>query len=176
MTTPGSNIFSRYQQARTTIFLDNDRNMAHWFPSLRARTRRRKFVIFLLIVLTASAVLALADPILDGAIGAWAICYIVFTFAAILLGIVSPREAEAPADALDELEIQKRNEARSIGLTVTRTLGTAAAAYLLLGSAFGTTNLGISGAALMLTALSAGGSTPAMLLAWSSPDPDPEDG
>ncbi|AMY23971.1 hypothetical protein HQO38_14035 [Rhodococcus fascians] len=172
----GPSIFSRYQEARTRVFLENEKTYANWLPGLRPQKRRRAFVAFLLVLLAASAGFALSEPVFDWAIGSWGICYIVFTFAAIVLGIVSNRRAEAPVDALDELEVQLRNEARSIGLTVTQALGTAAAAYLFLGSIFGATNFGISGGALMLTALSAGGATPAMLLAWTTPDYDPEDG
>ncbi len=172
----GPSIFSRYQEARTRVFLENEKTYANWLPGLRPQKRRRAFVAFLLVLLAASAGFALSEPVFDWAIGSWGICYIVFTFTAIVLGIVSNRRAEAPVDALDELEVQLRNEARSIGLTVTQALGTAAAAYLFLGSIFGATNFGISGGALMLTALSAGGATPAMLLAWTTPDYDPEDG
>ncbi|MFI7169862.1 hypothetical protein [Rhodococcoides fascians] len=172
----GPSIFSRYQEARTRVFLENEKTYANWLPGLRPQKRRRAFVAFLLVLLAASAGFALSEPVFDWAIGSWGICYIVFTFAAIVLGIVSNRRAEAPVDALDELEVQLRNEARSIGLTVTQALGTGAAAYLFLGSIFGATNFGISGGALMLTALSAGGATPAMLLAWTTPDYDPEDG
>ncbi|MBY4229177.1 hypothetical protein HQO39_19285 [Rhodococcus fascians] len=169
-------IFGRYQEARTRVFLENEKTYANWLPGLRPQKRRRAFVASLLVLLAASAGFALSEPVFDWAIASWGICYIVFTFAAIVLGIVSNRRAEAPVDALDELEVQLRNEARSIGLTVTQALGTAAAAYLFLGSIFGATNFGISGGALMLTALSAGGATPAMLLAWTTPDYDPEDG
>lgn len=172
----GPSIFSSDQEARTRVFLENEKTYANWLPGLRPQKRRRAFVAFLLVLLAASAGFALSEPVFDWAIGSWGICYIVFTFAAIVLGIVSNRRAEAPVDALDELEVQLRNEARSIGLTVTQALGTAAAAYLFLGSIFGATNFGISGGALMLTALSAGGATPAMLLAWTTPDYDPEDG
>ncbi|MFI8567404.1 hypothetical protein ACIGGF_12680 [Rhodococcus sp. NPDC078407] len=171
-----TSIFSRYQEARTRVFLENEKTYANWLPGLRVQKRRRGFVVLLLLLLAASAGFALLEPAFDWAIGFWGICYIVFAFATIVLGIVSNRRAEAPVDALDELEVQLRSEARSIGLTVTQVLGTAAAAYLFLGSIFGATNLGISGGALMLTALSAGGATPAMLLAWTTPDPDPEDG
>ncbi|MDV6263088.1 hypothetical protein [Rhodococcoides yunnanense] len=176
MNTHSPSIFSRYQEARTKVFLENEKTYANWLPGLRAQKRRRAFVTILLVLLTASAAFALSDPLFEWAIGSWGICYIVFAFATIILGIVSNRRAEAPVEALDELEVQLRNQARSIGLTVTQALGTAAAAYLFLGSIFGATNLGISGGALMLTALSAGGATPAMLLAWTTPDYDPEDG
>ncbi|MCZ4561289.1 hypothetical protein O4160_10645 [Rhodococcus sp. IEGM 1401] len=176
MNTHSPSIFSRYQEARTKVFLENEKTYANWLPGLRVQKRRRAFVTILLVLLTASAGFALSDPLFEWAIGFWGICYIVFAFATIVLGIVSNRRAEAPVEALDELEVQLRNQARSIGLTVTQVLGTAAAAYLFLGSIFGATNLGISGGALMLTALSTGGATPAMLLAWTTPDPDPEDG
>ncbi|OZC87344.1 hypothetical protein CH254_17020 [Rhodococcus sp. 06-412-2C] len=176
MTTPGPNIFTRYQEARTKVFLANEKTYANWLPGLRAQKRRQAFVVFLLVLLAASAGFALSEPVFDWAIGSWGVCYIVFAFATIVLGIVSNRRAEAPVEALDELEVQLRNQARSIGLRVTQTLGTAAAAYLFFGSIFGATNLGISGGAMMLTALSAGGATPAMLLAWTTPDYDPEDG
>ncbi|QII07556.1 hypothetical protein BH93_21220 [Rhodococcoides fascians A25f] len=176
MTTPGSNIFSRYQGARTKAFLENDADLVHRLPALRPRKRRRAFVVTMLVLLAMASVFALLDPVLDWAIALWAIFYIAFSFGAIALGIVSDRRAEAPDGALDEFEIQRRNEVRSTGLRVTQWLGTVAAGYLFIGSVFVSTNLGISGGALILIALLAGNTTPAMLLAWTTPDPDPEDG
>ncbi|MEH6794778.1 MAG: hypothetical protein V7694_11640 [Rhodococcus sp. (in: high G+C Gram-positive bacteria)] len=177
MNKPEPSIFSRYQESRTQMFLDSDKHYANWLPGLRAQKRRRIFVIALITLLAAAAGFALATLAVRGALGGWAVCYIAFLFAAIVLGIVSHSRAEAPEDALDEYEVARRNHARSIGLTVTQGLGTAAASYLFLGAMFlDNTDLALSGGALVLTALSAGRYAPAMLLAWTTPDPDPEDG
>ncbi|WP_415975377.1 hypothetical protein [Rhodococcus sp. 077-4] len=176
MNKPEQSIFSRYQEARTKSFLENDTELARRLPALRPLKRRRAFVLAMVVALVVATAFALLEPVIDWAIALWALCYIVFAFAAITLGIISDRRAEAPDEALDELEIQRRNEARSTGLRVTQWLGTAAAGYLFIGSVFVSTNLGISGGALVLIALLAGNTTPAMLLAWTTPDPDPEDG
>lgn len=176
MNTPGSNIFTRYQEARTKSFLENDSELARRLPALRPLKRRRRFVAAMVVTLVVATVFAFMEPVLDWAIALWALCYIAFAFAAIALGIVSDRRAEAPDEVLDEFEIQRRNEARSTGLRVTQWLGTAAAGYLFIGSVFVSTNLGISGGALILIALLAENTTPAILLAWSTPGPDPEDG
>ncbi|MDZ7928716.1 MAG: hypothetical protein U5N21_00945 [Rhodococcus sp. (in: high G+C Gram-positive bacteria)] len=171
------NILSRYQQSRTQMFLDSDKHYANFLPGLRAQKRRRTFVIALIVVLALQAGFALATLGLRGALGGWALSYIAFSFASIVLGIVSHSRAEAPEEALDEYEVARRNHARSIGLTVTQVLGTAAAAYLFLGAMFlDNPDLALSGGALVLTALSAGKCTPAMILAWTTPDPEPEDG
>ena len=176
MNTPRSNIFTRYRQARTEFFLENDSELARRLPTLRPLKRRRAFVVAMVVALIVATVFAFLEPLIDWAIAVWALCYIAFAFAAIALGVISDRRAEAPDEALDEFEIQRRNEARSTGLRVTQWLGTAAAGYLFIGSVFVSTNLGVSGGALILISLLAGNTTPAMLLAWTTPDPDPEDG
>ena len=52
----------------------------------------------------------------------------------IALQIVSGRRGDAPEAALDEYEIQQRNSARSIGLTVTQNLMLIPIGYLIFGS------------------------------------------
>ena len=52
----------------------------------------------------------------------------------IALQIVSGRRGDAPEAALDEYEMQQRNSARSIGLTVTQNLMLMPIVYLIFGS------------------------------------------
>ena len=177
MTKPEPSLFTRYQESRAQMFVNSDKHYTNWLPGLRPQKRRRTFVIALVALLVAEAAFALAVLAARGALGGWAVCYIAFFFASIVLGIVSHSRAEAPEGALDEYEVAHRNHARSIGLTVTQGLGTVAAAYVFLGAMFlDNPDLALSGGALVLTALGAGRFTPAMLLAWTTPDPDPEDG
>lgn len=177
MTKPEPSLFARYQESRAQMFVNSDKHYANWLPGLRPQRRRRTFVIGLVALLVATAAFALATLTVEWALGGWGLCYIAFFFASIVLGIVSHSRAEAPEGALDEYEVAHRNHARSIGLTVTQGLGTVAAAYVFLGAMFlDNPNLALSGGALVLTALGAGRFSPAMILAWSAPDNDPEDG
>jgi hypothetical protein len=48
--------------------------------------------------------------------------------------IVSGRQGDAPQETLDEFEVQQRNSARSIGLTVTQNLMLVPIGYLIIGS------------------------------------------
>jgi hypothetical protein len=50
------------------------------------------------------------------------------------LQIVSGRQGDAPQETLDEFEVQQRNSARSIGLTVTQNLMLVPIGYLIIGS------------------------------------------
>ncbi len=84
---------------------------------------------------------------------------------------------DAPRDALDEWEIQQRNSARSIGLTVTQLLTLLPAMYLIFVGALDVDHSNVPYAAglLVVTALMVGGCTPAMILGWTRPDPEPDD-
>jgi hypothetical protein len=93
------------------------------------------------------------------------------------LQVVSGRQGDAPSATLDEFEMQQRNSARSIGLTVTQNLMMVPICYLIFGAVLteGTdTNMAYAGGLMALTTLLIGGCTPAMILGWSRPDPEPE--
>ncbi|MDR7172968.1 hypothetical protein J2W56_006734 [Nocardia kruczakiae] len=96
----------------------------------------------------------------------------------ISLQIVSGRQADAPADALDEWEIEQRNAARSVGLTLTRTQAMIPAIWLnVVGGFTDIDNIqaAYAGGVMLLTALLVGGCTPTIILAWTRPDAEPED-
>lgn len=91
-----------------------------------------------------------------------------------VLQIVSGREGDAPQAALDEYEVQQRNTARSIGVTVTQYLMLAPAFYLVFGAVptdGADTDMAYAGGLMVLTALVFGGCLPAMILGWVRPGP-----
>jgi hypothetical protein len=93
------------------------------------------------------------------------------------LQIVSGRQGDAPQETLDEFEVQQRNSARSIGLTVTQNLMLVPIGYLIIGSVLtrGTdVDMAYAGGLMALTVLMVGGCMPAMILGWTRSDPDPE--
>jgi hypothetical protein len=88
----------------------------------------------------------------------------------IALQIVSGRRSDAPAEALDEYEIQQRNSARSIGLTVTQYLMLIPIFYLIFGSVIThgvDTDMAYAGGLMATAVLLIGGCTPAMILGWT---------
>jgi hypothetical protein len=96
----------------------------------------------------------------------------------VALQIVSGRRGDAPEAALDEYEIQQRNSARSIGLTITQYLMLIPIFYLIFGAAItdGTdTDMAYAGGLMATTVLVIGGCMPSMILGWTKRDPDPED-
>ena len=81
----------------------------------------------------------------------------------IVLQIVSGRQGDAPQAALDEYEVQQRNTARSIGLTVTQNLMLLPIVYLIFGSVItgGTdVDMAYAGGLMAMTVLLIGGCTP----------------
>ena len=60
MNTPRSNIFTRYRQARTEFFLENDSELARRLPALRPLKRRRAFVVAMAVALIVATVFALS--------------------------------------------------------------------------------------------------------------------
>ncbi len=90
----------------------------------------------------------------------------------IVLQIVSGRQGDAPEAALDEYEVQQRNSARSIALSVTQNLMLIPSFYLIFGAVItgGTdVDMAYAGGLMSLTVLSIGACTPAMILGWSRP-------
>lgn len=176
MSTLDANILTRYQAYRTRRFLENDAKTRHWLPKWRNQKRRRilsVLVIVALAVLLAISILALFwvwAPIL------WIPATLAFLVSWTMLQTVSGRHSDAPIGALDEWEVQQRNEARSIGLTVTQFLVlTAVVVLIILSTALDNDRLAYSGGLWTLVALLAGICSPAIVLAWITPDPEPED-
>ncbi|HEY5855202.1 MAG TPA: hypothetical protein VIW24_14390 [Aldersonia sp.] len=176
--TPGNPI-ARYQAYRTRRFLANERKWAGRLPGWRSQHRRRALVVNLTIAFVAMFAVSIAcaagvwwAPLL------WLPACLVFFPAWGMLQIVVGRQGDAPSDALDEWEIQQRNAARSVGLSVTQSLMMIPVAYLVVGAVItgGTDeNMAYAGGLMALTVLLVGGCTPGMILGWTRPDPDPLD-
>ncbi|MFC7957224.1 hypothetical protein [Rhodococcoides kroppenstedtii] len=170
--------FERYQARRARKYLQRQEQTARWLPGWRTHARRRLLVVLLGVVFAAmivSGVVAAFAPT-PGVLIFAGLC-LVFTPVWTSLQIVSDR-GDSPTGALDERELAQRNEARSLALTVTQTLTLIPAFYLYLGSRWewmdGTT-LATSGSILVLACLLIGGCSATAVLAWTRPDPDPED-
>lgn len=88
------------------------------------------------------------------------------------------RRGDAPGRALDEFEIAQRDSARSIGLTITQWLMLIPIFYLIFGAVItrgADENMAYAGGLMAIVVLMIGGCSPAMILAWTRPDPLPED-
>ncbi|GAB3132161.1 hypothetical protein GCM10027289_19620 [Tsukamurella serpentis] len=175
-----ANLFSGYQERRTRRFLENEKRTAHMFPNWRTRSRRRKLVVALgLVYLYMFVVGVLCHFDIGIAPLLWLPACALLLPLWSMLQIVSGRQGDAPADALDEWEIQQRNEARSIGLSVTQNLVLVAVCYAIFTAVIaqpaGNNAWHYASGLFTLVALLIGMSTPAMLLAWTRPDPEAED-
>ena len=169
-------LIDRYQNYRTRRFLKNERTYANALPSWRTQRRRRMLVLglsFTFAFMFAVSVLCAFGirwaPLL------WLPACLLFFPMWILLQIVSGRQGDAPEAALDEYEVQQRNSARSIGLTLTQNLMLVPIGYLLIGSVLtkgADTDVAYAGALMALTVLTIGGCLPAMILGWVRPNPD----
>jgi hypothetical protein len=171
-------ILDRYQDYRTRRFLKQERTYANSLPAWRNRRRRRMLVIGLAVTFTFMAVVAVLcafglwwAPLL------WLPACVAFFPMWIVLQLVSGRRGDAPEAALDEFEIAQRNSARSIGLTATQYLMMLPIFYLIFGATItgGTdTDMAYAGGLMAATVLLVGGCLPAMILAWTRVDAEPE--
>lgn len=171
-------ILERFQACRTRQFLRHESRYRNWLPRWRTQHRRRILIValcctfaFMLLVGVICHFNMMIGPLL------WLPACVSFFSLWTALQIVSGRQGDAPGDVLDEWEIQQRNSARSIGLTVTQILVFIPATYLIvLGSwGFDATNVPYSAGIVVLTTLLIGGCTPAIILGWTRPDPEPDD-
>jgi hypothetical protein len=154
-------LIDRYQDYRTRRFLKNERTYARALPRWRTQRRRRLLVVGLSVTFVFMFAVSL-------------LCALYFPLW-IVLQIVSGRQGDAPQAALDEYEVQQRNSARSIALTLTQNLMLIPSFYLIFGAVItgGTdVDMAYAGGLMSLTVLSIGACTPAMILGWSRPDPD----
>jgi len=168
-----------YQWYRTRRFVANERKWSRMLPGWRTQKRRRVLVgsllatfVFMFAVGIVCAFGVVWAPLL------WLPACVAFLPLWTLLQIVSGRQGDAPTDTLDEWEVEQRNQARSIGLTVTQTLVMIPIFYLIFGSVIThgeNASMAYAGGIMALTTLLAGGCTPAMILGWTRPDPDRED-
>lgn len=170
-------LLERYQDFRTRRFLRHEEQYRHWLPRWRTQRRRRILVVGLAVILLTMAVVGVVclNDMETGPLLWLPVCG-AFLVTWTVLQIVSGRQGDAPRDALDEWEVQQRDSARSIGLTVTQTLTFVPAMFLIVAGALDLdidrTNLVYSAGLFVLTALIVGACAPAMILAWTRPDPD----
>ncbi|RAV10996.1 hypothetical protein DQP55_14770 [Mycolicibacterium sp. GF69] len=170
------NLIDRYQDYRTRRFLKHERTYANSLSSWRTQRRRRILVGGLVITFAVLFGVSVSSALgLRWAPLLWLGACVVFLPLWMMLQIVSGRQGDAPEAALDEYEVQQRNSARSIGLTITQNLMLVPIGYLLVASIFlPDTNVDVAytGALMSLAVLVFGGCAPAMMLGWSRPDPD----
>jgi len=172
-------LLDRYQAYRTRRFLKNERTYAKALPGWRNQPRRRVLVIglastfaFMFAVGVVCAFGVWWAPLL------WLPACLLFFPLWMALQIVSGRQGDAPQATLDEFEVQQRNSARSIGLTVTQNLMLIPIGYLIIGSVLtrGTdVDMAYAGGLMALTVLMVGGCMPAMILGWTRTDAEAED-
>jgi hypothetical protein len=171
-------ILDRYQAYRTRRFLKKERTYANALPGWRNQRRRRALVVVLAV--TFAFMFGVGVVCAFGVTWApllWLPACLLFFPSWMALQIVSGRQGDAPEAALDEFEIQQRNSARSIGLTVTQNLMLLPIGYLIIGSVLtrGTdVSMAYAGGLMALTVLMVGGCMPAMILGWTRSDMDPE--
>lgn len=169
-------LIDRYQNYRIRRFLKYERNYAHSLPRWRTQRRRRALVVGLAATFTFMAVVSVMCAFgIQWAPLLWLPASVVFLSLWIVLQIVSGRQSDAPEAALDEYEVQQRNTARSIGLTVTQYLMLLPIGYLIFGSVItgGTdVDMAYAGGLMATTVLLIGGCLPAMILGWIRPNPD----
>ncbi|GAA2053737.1 hypothetical protein [Williamsia deligens] len=172
-------IWVRYEAWRVRYYEKSQAKNAHRLPRLRNRRGARLLaggvMASLLLLLVATALSFVTRgwffvPFVLGLIGT-------VTFLR-MLGIVTGNLAEAPVASLDELQLAKRNSARSIGyIVVFALMFVPYLGLILVGSAVDSVSGGtVYGfGILLITFLLIGTCSPTLLLAWWADDPDPED-
>ncbi|MFC3961928.1 hypothetical protein [Nocardia jiangsuensis] len=172
-----TDLLANYQEFRTRRFLRNEARTGAWLPGWRTRSRRRALVLAL-AALFAAMVAVGAVCVGNMRIGPllWMVPVLLFLPTWTVLQVVSSRQSDAPRNALDEYEVAERDAARSIGLTVTQSVAIIPAFALVIGASLESLSVGFGYACGLwtITALLIGGCSPAMILAWNRPDPEPE--
>jgi hypothetical protein len=169
--------YEQWQVRRHEKFL---RRYGHRFRGLRNRRSARR-----LIVALGTAVVCVIASAIGTFFTMWAaLPFVVLIFIALVplvyvLRAVTQNVSDAPASALDELELASRNAARSIAYTALWVLMFIPYLVLIILSGGGDNSVGgqvIYGSALLLIVLVAGATCiPVCLVGWWLPDPDPED-
>lgn len=178
MPTPTSHtVIDRYQAYRARRFLKHERTYTNALRSWRTQQRRRMLIVGLALTFAFMfAVSVLCAFGLQWAPLLWLPACLVFFPLWFILQIVSGRQGDAPQATLDEFELQQRNSARSIGLTVTQYLMMVPIFYLIFGAVStegADADMAYAGGLMATTVLLIGGATPAMILGWIRPDPEP---
>lgn len=175
--TTGS-LLDRYEDYRTRRFLKNEEITGGWMPNWRTRRRRRILAVAVVALIALMFAVAIASYFTMAAAIVWLPAALIFLPAWTCLQIVSGRQSDAPRHALDEREIAERNSARSIGLSVAQALLLIPIFTLLFGASIDSLDhqaLAYSMGGLALASILFSGCLPAVLLAWTRPDDDPED-
>lgn len=176
MSSDATDILTRYQQYRTRRFIDNDAKTRNKLPGWRTQRRRRILAISVLTTLFALLLISISSLFSEWSPILWLPATAAFLVTWTMLQTVSGRHSDAPVGALDEWEVQQRNSARSIGLTITQgTVMVAVVVLILLSTWVDNDRLAYAGGGWTLIALLTGMCSPAIILAWITPDPDPED-
>lgn len=173
-----ASIIDRYEDHRTRRFLTHESTFAKWLPGWRTQHRRRILAGSVTALIAAMFVISVLCYFVPVVAIAWIPVVLVFLPAWTSLQIVSGRQSDAPRHALDEREIAERNSARSIGLSVAQTLLLLPIFALLWSPPFDFVDhraLCYSAGGFALAAILFSGCLPAVLLAWTRPDDDPED-
>lgn len=171
-------LIDRYQDFRTKRFLKHENAYANKLPGWRTQGRRRGLVVALAATFAFMAFVSVLCAFGFGwAPLLWFPACLVFFPLWFLLQIVSGRQGDAPRDSLDEFELEQRNSARSIGLSVTQYLMLLPIFYLIFGSvtfrdisAESALNMAYAGGLMATTVLLIGGCLPAMILGWTRRD------
>lgn len=175
--TTGS-LLDRYEDYRTRRFLKNEEITAGWMPNWRTRRRRRILAVAVTVLIALMFATAITSYFTMTAAVVWLPVALIFLPTWTCLQIVSGRQSDAPRHALDEREITERNSARSIGLSVAQALLLVPIFILLFGASIDSLDhqaLAYSMGGFALAAILFSGCLPAVLLAWTRPDDDPED-
>jgi peptidoglycan/LPS O-acetylase OafA/YrhL len=179
-TSPQANPIERYQDYRTRRFFAMEEKWSTMLPGWRTRRRRRILVTGLAITFVFMFAVGVVCAFgVDWAPLLWLPACLAFFPLWTTLQVVTGRQGDAPIDTLDEWEVAQRNAARSVGLAVTQWLVMIPVLYLIVGAVItgGTDeSMAYAGGLMTLTTLLIGGCTPGMILGWTRPDPEPEDG
>ncbi|MFX1756382.1 hypothetical protein [Rhodococcus sp. As11] len=171
-------LLDRYEDYRTRRFLKNEEITAGWMPNWRTRRRRRILAGAVVALIALMFVTAIASYFTMWAAIVWLPVALIFLPTWTCLQIVSGRQSDAPRHALDEREIAERNSARSIGLSVAQGLLMLPIFALLWSASIASIDhraLAYSAGGFALASILFSGCLPAVLLAWTRPDDDPED-
>ncbi|MFC8042125.1 hypothetical protein [Nocardia sp. NPDC057353] len=172
-----TDLLANYQEYRTRRFLRNEARTGAWLPGWRTRARRRALVLALAAIFAAMiAVGAVCAVNMEIGPLLWIPPVLLFLPTWTALQVVPSRQGDAPRLALDEYEIAERDAARSIGLTITQSVAVIPAFVLVAAASIEKLSAGLGYACglWLVTALMIGGCSPAMILAWNRPDPEPE--
>lgn len=170
-------VLDRYQAFRTRRYLQNEARYAHYLPGWRTRSRRRLLVWILvasLVALAASSIFILVGP--EWAPLTWLPGAILMSVSWTTLQIVTGRRSDAPAGALDEWDLERRNAARSIGFAITQGAVTVPALALVWATTFtDDPRLALGGGFIILSGLLVGICSPGIILAWTAPVDEPDE-